>query len=199
MGRRLVTIATAGALGVAGATGAVLVGAAAIPAAAEAVTNDDNVLADNVDRIRDALAGLVGDGTISEDQADAVAEELAGSGTMGHHGHRHPGPGGHGGFALGMDTASEALGLDRDELKDALHSGKTLADLAEEQGVEVDALVGDLVAAARERLAEAVAGGELTEDRAAELEAELQERIDALVEEGVPFGRHGGPGGQRDA
>ncbi len=56
--------------------------------------------------------------------------------------------------------------------------------------MDVDGLVRDLVAAARKHLSAAVADGWLSEERAAELETELEERVDTLVREGLPFGRH---------
>ena len=87
------------------------------------------------------------------------------------------------------------------ELRTALHEGKTLAEIAEAEGVEVDTLVDALVAAATERAKQAVTDGRLTQERADELLAGLPERIETAVQEGFggrglgERGGHGGPGG----
>ncbi|HEY0217404.1 MAG TPA: hypothetical protein VGC57_13530 [Cellulomonas sp.] len=47
-----------------------------------------------------------------------------------------------------IQAASEALGMSTDDIMDALSSGSSLADLADEQGVSRDDLVSALVAAA---------------------------------------------------
>ena len=90
----------------------------------------------------------------------------------------------HGGFAL--DAAAEALGITAEELRTALGEGKTLAQIAETEGVETDALVEDLVAAATERIKQAVTDERLT-----------QERADELIADAARADRHGGGGGLR--
>jgi lambda repressor-like predicted transcriptional regulator len=52
-----------------------------------------------------------------------------------------------------MKAAAEALGMDRDNLLDALKDGKSLADLAKDQGVALDDLASALKADMPERLA----------------------------------------------
>ena len=152
-----------------------------------------------VERITEALAGLVDDGTLTEDQASAVAEELASSeafpgGPMGHGPH-----GGMGGMERpGLEAAAETLNLTEDELRSALRDGSSLADLAEEQRVAVEDLVDALVAAAEERLAEAVDNGRITQERADEIAATLPERVAEAVErtwEPRGPGRHHGDRG----
>ena len=52
------------------------------------------------------------------------------------------GPRGHGfGGGIAMDTAAETLGMTEDELRSALDEGKTLAEIAEAQGVDRQALI----------------------------------------------------------
>ncbi|MGA8047820.1 MAG: hypothetical protein WCA30_16300 [Dermatophilaceae bacterium] len=152
-----------------------------------------------VERITEALAGLVDDGTITEDQASAVAEELASSeglrgGPMGHGPH-----GGMGGMERpGLEAAAETLNLTEDELRSALREGDSLAEIAGEQGVAVEDLVDALVAAAEERLAEAVEDGRITQERADEIAATLPERVGEAVErtwEPRGPGRHHGDRG----
>lgn len=71
----------------------------------------------------------------------------------------HPGP--HHGhlFAPGLDAAADALGMERAELAEALRDGTTIAELAEERGVDVDRVVDAMVADARERISEFVHEG----------------------------------------
>jgi hypothetical protein len=193
-------IAAAGTVGLAGLVGAVV---AAPAMTASAVSAASSVATGRIEVIANALAGLVEDGTITQEQADQVAETLdeqlpdRGSGGLG-------GPGIRGGMLLGLDAAAEELGLTQEELHDQLHDGATLAQVAEAQGVEVDGLVNALVTAAEEGLASAVQEGRLGQERADEIAADLEDRIRTFVEEGLPAPpdgrRFGGPGpwGDRD-
>jgi hypothetical protein len=69
------------------------------------------------------------------------------------------------------------------ELEDALEEdGTSLADVAEQRGVSSQAVVDALVAAAEERIATRVSEGDLTQERADELRAELPEWVAAAVD-----------------
>jgi polyhydroxyalkanoate synthesis regulator phasin len=184
MKKRATTLVLATTLGIGGlAAGAVLV-----PSIATAATSDTTVteaVGDRVSRITEALAGLVSDGTITQDQADAVAstlaESLPGPGGPGGHG-GHGGPGG-----PGFSVAAETLGMTEDEIRTALEDGASLASLAEDKGVAVDALVDALVADAKTHLDEHVADGDLTQAEADERLAEITTRITEMVQtEGLP-------------
>ncbi|MGY1802419.1 hypothetical protein ACI78T_03960 [Blastococcus sp. SYSU D00922] len=188
MRKKLILATTAGVLTLGG--GVVF----AVPALA-----DDETATTREDRIRDALSDLVEDGSITAAQADEVAATLADV-ALG-------GPGGHGGgFRFGLSAAAEALGMTEDELREALRADDTsLADVAEAQGVEVDVLVDALVAEAQQRIAQAVEDGHLTQEEADERLADLEERITERVNSddpgprgpGGPFGP-GGPDGRGD-
>lgn len=67
----------------------------------------------------------------------------------------------------GLTAAAEALGISEDDLRAALADGKSIAQVAEEQGVDVQTVVDALVADATARLDE--------------LEASLPERMADLV------------------
>ena len=136
-----------------GGFGVLGLGAAAIAGAQDDPSDDERG-----GWVQDALGGLVENGTITEEQADAVEEALEDArpdrGFEGGIGHR--------GFAFGfggISTVAESLGIGEDELRAALADGQTIADVAEEQGVDVQDVVDDIVAAQRERLDEAVAEG----------------------------------------
>src|SRR3546814_1195396 len=94
-----------------------------------------------------------------------------------------------------LEAAAEALGMTDDELRDALHDGQTIAELADAAGVDLEGIVDALVAAHQEHLAEAVADGHLGQAQADETAADLDERVAALIEgerHDRPFA--GGPG-----
>jgi lambda repressor-like predicted transcriptional regulator len=133
----------------------------------------------------------VSDGSITQEQADEVASTFVEAGVD--HGGGHRG----GGFAL--SAGATALDMTEDELRTALEAdGTTLADVAGEQGVEVDALVDALVVAQQERIAAAVEDGRITQEQADERLADLEERVTERVTSEAPVGGHGhGPRGDR--
>ena len=186
MRSKLATVALAGALGITGVAGAALVA----PALSYAATGDGTALEERVASLRDALQGLVQDGTITQSQADEVATTLAERGPLGGHGHGRGGPGGGGGREV-LAAAAEALGLSEDELRTAAREGATLAELAEREGVETSAVVDAMVAAAKEHLAEEVAEGDLTQAEADARLGELETRIAERVDEPLRLGRGG--------
>jgi uncharacterized protein YidB (DUF937 family) len=106
---------------------------------------------------------------------------------------RGPGRPGHGHFGAGLDAAAEAIGIESEELRSALRDGSTIAEVAEANGVDVQTVIDALVADAETALDEAVANGRLTEDRAAEIKANLPDRIEAMTNGEGPFGGPGAP------
>jgi hypothetical protein len=150
-------------------------------------------------KLREALQPLVDDGTITSEQADAVTAHLVENrperGEGGPGGHRG-GPGGmfgRGGPGMGSEALTELLGLTADEIHTQLEDGKTLAEIATAQGVEVQAVVDTLVAELDTRLDEAVANGRIDQAKADEMEAEAGEKITDMVNNGRP--ERGGPMG----
>jgi hypothetical protein len=138
--------------------------------------------------IVEKLAPLVDDGTITDAQAQAVAEQLADE-FGGPRGHRR-------GFRVGLDAAAEFLGMDVEDLASQLRDGATLAEIA---GDQTDALIAAMVADVEEHLAQAVDDGTLTQEQADEKLAEAEEHITTFVNEGPPQRPEGapGPGGRR--
>jgi uncharacterized protein YidB (DUF937 family) len=160
-------------------------GVLGLGAAAIAGAQDDPSDDERGGWVEDALSGLVEDGTITQEQADAVEEALEDArpdrgigGGIGDHGF---------GLVLGdMSTVAESLGISEDELRAALADGQTIAEIAEEQGVDVQDVIDDIVAAQRERVDEAVAEGRLTQEEADELLAGAEERVTAFVNGELP-------------
>jgi hypothetical protein len=74
------------------------------------------------------------------------------------------------GSQAGLEAVAEALGMTTSELQTALQDGKTLADLAEEKGVEIQALRDAAEAAEKtariEQIEQAVTDGDLTREQA---------------------------------
>jgi hypothetical protein len=97
------------------------------------------------------------------------------------------GPGGRGLGLEGLQAAAEALNMTTDELINALRSGKTLEQLAEAAGVDIqevqDAIQAAQSEAFRTRIQQAVTDGTIT-----------QEHADWLLE-GLDKGFIGGPDG----
>jgi hypothetical protein len=146
-----------------------------------------------VERIKQALAGLVQDKTLTQEQADKVASTLAASGPgLG----RGPGgPHGPGGPRAGLAAAAKALGVSESDLVTALRSGKSLAAVAKEKGVDVQKVIDALVAEAKQRLADAVKDGRLTQAQADQRLKDLTARITERVNSTAPARPGFGPGG----
>ena len=110
------------------------------------------------------------------------------------HGFQGRGFGLWGGSWTMFDTAAEALGLTPEEFFAELHAGKTLEEIAEEQGVELeavqDAMNADRVEAMREAIAQAVEDGDITQEQADWL-------LEGLEQGFFPMGRGFGFGGRR--
>ena len=220
MPSKLVTLAAVGALAVGGAAVAGTAIAATgdptpTPApgrsyAAPAPGARPGDAAERQQRIKDALAGLVKDKTLTQAQADKVAETLAarpgpGGPPMGAFGRGH-GPRGLGrglghGPGAGLAAAAKALGLSETELMTQLRAGKSLAAVARDKGVAVEKVVDALVAEAQQRLADAVKAGRLTQaqadERLKDLRARVTERVNATKpQRPAPGQAPGQPSGQ---
>lgn len=150
--------------------------------AAVAQVDSDEATTARGDRLRGTLDELVIDGTISAEQADAVAEHLVEQ-ASGRFGDRdRPG------MDRRMDrradrfaSITELLGVDAETLRAELQDGSTLAEIAEANGVSSDELVDALVAQAMERIDAAVESGRIEQTVADERAAELEERITERV------------------
>ncbi|XEC92895.1 SHOCT domain-containing protein [Paenibacillus tarimensis] len=93
------------------------------------------------------------------------------------------------------EELSVLLGLSTDELKETLKSGKSLADIAEEQNVDVQKVIDLYVNAGIEKLDQALADGRLTQEQYDERKAALNEKASQIVNGEIPFGK--GMGGGR--
>ena len=128
--------------------------------------------------LKNRVDAAVEAGRLTEEQGEEMKERIdsnefplfgLGPGGPGHHHHF-----GHG---AEFEVAAAFLGLTEAELRTALEDGRTLAEVAEDEGKTVAGLVDAMVAAATEELEQAVEDGRLTEARKNEIVATLEERI----------------------
>lgn len=153
-------------------------------------------------------------GDLSQEEADRLKERLenapAGAPFFGHafkFGHRFDGEGGgfgmefgiggperfHWGFGPGLgfrDGAADLsafLGITEAELKEELSAdGATLSSVAEAHGKSVDELKAFITGKLSEKLDEAVANGDLTQEQADQIEARMAEHLDEMIDLGFP-------------
>jgi len=180
-------------LGIAGAQSTTTAPAAADPGTPPADHRPGQVL-------DDVLNDLVGKGTLSQDQANAVRDGVKAKKVDAAPG----GPHGRGpGMREGLDAAASALGMTADELRTELQSGKSVAQVAQDRGVNLDDVKNAIVTEATGRIDQAVSAGKLTQEQADKAKAALGQRIDDLLNGtkpagGPPMGRgHGGPHGDQ--
>lgn len=139
-------------------------------------------------------------GRLTEEQGAAMKQRveaddfpLLGGPALGPRGVGHGGPG-HGGFR-DLDAAASFLGVEKDALRDRLRGGKTLAEVAKDEGKPVDGLVSAIVAATTKRLDESVTAGRVTKAQRDEIVSGLKERTTAIVNGDFPaIGGRLGPG-----
>jgi hypothetical protein len=134
-------------------------------------------------------------GTITEAQAAQLKERLeagevplVGIGPGGHD------RGGHHGF-VDFAAAAGYLGVTEAELRSSLEDGDTLAEIAKAEGKTAAGLADALVKAAEADLDEKVAAGRLTAAQRTAILADLESRIDDVVNGEFSFGFRGGHGG----
>jgi uncharacterized protein (DUF433 family) len=99
------------------------------------------------------------------------------------------GPDGHRG--AGLTAAATALGISEEDLRTALQDGKTIAEVAEEKGVDLQTVIDAMVAEAKTHLADEVESGQITQAQADERLADLDSRITEMVNNAAPAGRPG--------
>lgn len=79
------------------------------------------------------------------------------------------------------EALEEALGLTGEEIRAGLTEGKSLSDLAAEQGVSAEDLAAVLTSGLEERIDAAVEAGKIDAERAAEVKDGIDEKIDSII------------------
>lgn len=134
------------------------------------------------------------EGLLTPEQADEARQRVE-SGEGGLFGFGRGGLGFRGGFGFrgpggGLEAAAEVLDMTTAELREALR-GSTVNEVAGDQAAAVEQAIVD---AQMERIAEKAERRGLSEEHVAELEAQVESRVDALMERAFPeeggfFGR----------
>ncbi|QAV11329.1 hypothetical protein EB820_25560 [Brevibacillus agri] len=156
-------------------------------AEAQGVSVDD-VVALLVKQQEAKLKEAVEAGKLTQEQADKMNENAA-ERVKEMVQNTHPGKGPGKGFGFGLDKNEELLSLlklDAAKLQEELKAGKTLAAVAEAQGVSVDDVVALLVKEQEAKLKEAVEAGKLTQEQADKLNENAAERVKEMVQNTHP-------------
>ena len=135
----------------------------------------------------DRIDAAVAAGRLTKEQGDELKQRiesddfpLFGPPAFGHgFGASHP-------FFHGLDAAASYLGLTEAELRSRLESGKTLAQIAKAQGKSVDGLKAAMVKDVKTHLDAAVKAGRLSSAEEQSVLADLEQRIDDLVNGKLP-------------
>jgi len=190
--KKLAALGLAAGLTAGGAAGLIVAapsisGAQSTTTAPDGSTSTDPGRPDPGARVTDVLSSLVSDGTLTQDQADKVAQALKDALPEG----RGPGMG----RGMGLDAAATALGMSTDDLHTALEGGQTLAQVAASKGIDVQTVIDALVADATTHIDDEVAAGHLTQEQADTRLSDLTDRITDMVNNGPPARDGRGPGG----
>jgi hypothetical protein len=171
---------------------------AVISAAAKELGVQPNVLSSALKKaLEDRVDAAVAAGRLTKAQGNELKQRIESNDfplvapRFGHDGFGHHGFGHHG--FPGLDAAATYLGLSEDALHSRLESGKTLAQVAKDQGKSVDGLVAALKADLKQHLDEAVSDGRLTKAQADRILSNADSRLKALVNGKLP-GPPGRPG-----
>ncbi len=171
--------------------------------AANALAGSSSTSTSHQNILQQALSTLVGNGTITQKQSDAVSQQVQNL----HDKQPHPafgrmGPmGPMGGLGvLGRDGITQLATLLKttpQALMTDLRSGKTIAQIAQANGVDVNTLIATLENDAKTEIQKQVTAGHLTQDQATKIESGLATMITNLVNGTLPhgFGFGFGPGG----
>jgi hypothetical protein len=149
-------------------------------------------------------------GTMTKEQGDAAKKRIeSGTGVpllgglrggglglgFGPHGPGGPGRPGFGfGPGMSLSAAAKFLGLSDADLRTQLRDGKSLADIAKAKGKTTADLKAALKTAITDELDQQVKDNKLTADQRTQLLADLDSRLDALINNTPPAGAPRGPG-----
>src|SRR5436190_1021945 len=137
--------------------------------------------------LEDRVDAAVAAGRLTKAEGDALKQRIeAGDVPL------FAGPGHGPGFGLhheglrGFDAAASYLGLTEAQLRTQLENGKTLAQVAKDQGKSADGLIDALVADAKKHLDDAVTDGRITQAQEDQVLSDLKQRITDQVNGTAP-------------
>lgn len=111
------------------------------------------------------------------------------------YGRGYPGAGMMGGLLDGntlLDIVAQTLGLTAEEVVAELNQGLSIAELTDQYGADLEAIVSEFNEAHAEALQEAVDAGWLTQEQADWMQQNMEARVNARVSQ--PWGPGAGPG-----
>ena len=142
--------------------------------------------------LSDRVDAAVAAGRVTKAEGDALKARIQ-SNDFPLFGRPHRGFG-HFGFIGRLESAAGYIGITEAQLRTELESGKSLAQVAKAHGKSVDGLIDALVAAAKDKLDNAVSAGHLTKAQETEMLSVLKDRITSAVNNtgglGEPHFRH---------
>ncbi|USG66889.1 hypothetical protein NDK47_06220 [Brevibacillus ruminantium] len=152
-------------------------------AKAQGVSTED-VVSLIVKQQENQLAEAVKAGKLTQEQADKMSEnakERVQKMVESTHEGREKGP--RLVFSQGKNTELlDLLKLDAEQLATEMKAGKSLADIAEAQGVDVEDVIALLTKQREDQLAEAVKAGKIPQEKADKLKADLEGAVKKQVE-----------------
>jgi polyhydroxyalkanoate synthesis regulator phasin len=156
---------------------------------------------------KDLVDQALKDGKITAEQATNMKQRIDSTDWAAHcpdfaGGFGHKGPGAFGRNVLGheltvgVDAAAKALNMTMADLKTALQSGKSVADIAKEKNVALDTVKKAIMDAETAQIDQAVKDGKLTADQAVKLKTNLSAQVDKFLQakRNVKGGFPGKPG-----
>ena len=154
--------------------------------AAKLGTNIDNLKAAFRDAAKAVVAQRVKDGKLSQTQADQLDQRID---KMPLKGMPFPISPRRQGVTpqqkiaaaagkLMLDAAANTLGLSPRDLMGELRDGLTLAEIAQQKGIDPNKVKTTMLTATNARIDEAVKNGKLAQDKADEIKAKLAEKLD---------------------
>ena len=160
--------------------------------------------------LKNRVDAAVKDGRLTKAQANRLKQSIdagevplfgLGPGRFDRGHHRfglRPGFGHHNPFKAGLEAAAKYLGLSEEKLLGQLHDGKTLAQVAKDQGKSVDGLVNAITKDAKAKIDQAVKNGKLTKAQGNEFKNGLEKRVTDLVNGRFPAPKFPRFGEKRD-
>jgi len=149
---------------------------------------------------QDIINEQVAGGTLTAEQGERLRERVENGGLLGPldrfgiRAHVRNQVGG-----LTVETAATVLDMEPEDLLAELKDGKTLAEVAKEQGMSVEEFTTESLAQVEQELAALVAEGKITDEQANAISERIEENIDRIVNaQPGPCGFGGprrGPGG----
>ncbi len=144
--------------------------------AANALAGTSSTSSSHQNILQQALSTLVGNGTITQKQSDAVSQQVQNLRKQ----HPRPAfagmgrPGRMGGLAVlgrdGLTQLATLLKTTPQTLMADLKAGKTIAQIAQANGVDVNTLIATLENDAKTEIQKQVTAGHLTQDQATKIE-----------------------------